>query len=214
MSKSIHVLDTNVIIGFASDFEVNHDDCQSLFSLNVIKKTCLRVINELSKLSARRNKLYNDVKKYIRNNNSVVGFKPSIPLNKNDAKHLNSILSILSAVPNHRLIKIIDTKIREIQSGIREARNKLQAPSIPLYDYVALEASLQTWVENPSDACIISDSVFWAEEQSENIILCSNDFSDIIHNRDDIYYCVCGFRPYEFRDKPFEICSVQEILMK
>ena len=39
MSERIHVLDTNVIIGFASDFEISHDDCQNLFSLEIIKKT-------------------------------------------------------------------------------------------------------------------------------------------------------------------------------
>ena len=172
------------------------------------------MINELGRLKARRNKLYDDVKQYIRKNKSIVGFTPSFPLNNNDARHMKDILVILSAVPNHRLIQFIDSINRKIQSGIKEARKRLQIPSIPLFNYGILEARIQKWIPNASDACIISDSVCWAEKQKENIIICSNDFSDIIRNRDDIYYSVCGIRPYDFRDKPFEICSVQEVLNK
>lgn len=209
----MHVLDTNVIIGFAVDFESHHENCQMFFSLDILKKTCARVINELGRIQSRRRDLYSDMKRFVSRNNDITGYVPNINIKyDSDKTHLRAILIILSKIPPPQLISIIDRKKREIESGIKEARRRLILPSIEPVHYTALETDLDKWVTNHNDSQIISDSVCWAEDESVEISIVSNDFSDIIKNREDIYYCVCAFRPYNYSDKPFVINSVEEII--
>ena len=152
---------------------------------------------------------------FVKRNNNLAKYTPSINIKyENDKRHLATILQILSKVPPYELISFIDHKKREIEAGIKEARRRLDVPSIEPQMYLALELGLEKWVENKNDIKIISDSVTWAEKQKEEISLVSNDFSDIIKNREDIYYCVCSYRPYDFSEKPFVIESVLEINTK
>jgi len=152
------------------------------------------------------------MKRFVNRNNDLEGYTPNIEIkHNNDNKFLLAILEVLSSVPPHELISLIDRKKREIEAGIKEARRRLIVPSIEPQMYAALETDIDKWVQNRNDSKLISDSVIWAEDQNENISIVSNDFSDIIRKREDIYYCVCAIRPYDFADKPFVINSVAEI---
>lgn len=213
MIDPIHVLDTNVIIGYATYFENNHDDCQRYFSLDLLKKTCLRVISELGKLDSRRRRLYSDIKNHIKINGTILNFLPSVTLNNNDHIHMKQVLNILLQIPNHQLIKELDRIVRGIISGIKDAKSQLTGESIPLQNYFGLENEIHKWIPNKDDACILSDAVYWAETNSK-IVFCSNDYSDIINKSEDVYYCVSGYRGYTYLEKPFTIKSVQAILME
>ena len=152
------------------------------------------------------------MKSFVNRNNDLAGYTPSIEIkHKTDKDHLMAILKVLSSVSPSELISLIDRKKREIEAGIKEARRRLVLPSIEPQMYFVLETGLQKWMQNQNDSKLISDSVIWAEDKKENISIVSNDFSDIIKNREDIYYYVCACRPYDFADKPFIIESVAEI---
>jgi len=214
MNNVLHILDTNVIISYASDFEESHADCQTYFSLDVIKTTCSRVNIELRRISSKRKKLYDDIKSFADNSPSIEDYTPSIPLNSNEIKHVQEIMPLLMKVPRYRIRQYLDRKIREIQSGINEAKRMLKKPFIRLYSHTALELQINKWINNMNDSQILSDSYCWSREARSNFVLSTNDYSDFISNRDNLYYCVCGFYGVEYKDKNFEILSVSEILKK
>lgn len=214
MNNVIHILDTNVIISYASDFEENYADCKKYFSLNVIKTTCSRVNIELGRIRSKRKKLYDDIKRYSDNSSSVEEYEPSISLNSNEIKHVQIIMPLLMKEPIYRIRQYLDRKIRELQLGITEAKRMLKKPFIRLYNHTALEAQINKWINNMSDSKILSDSYCWSRETKSNFILSTNDYSDFINKRDDLYYCICGFYGIEYIDKNFEILSVSEILQK
>lgn len=214
MNNCMHILDTNVILAYASDFETNHSDCQKFFSLDYVKTTCSRVIIELNKIRSRRQKLYDDIKKFSDSGLSLKKYTPSIPMKKNDKLHMKDILPKILVIPIYEIRKYIDRKTREIQKGIEKAKKLLKKPFIKPYHHNPLEIGLNKWIDNKADSCILSDSFCWGEENKNYFIFCTNDFSDFINNREDIYYCICGLKGIEYRDKNFEILSVSEILQK
>ena len=214
MNNAIHILDTNIILSYASDFEENHVDCQTYFSLDIIKTTCSRVNIELGRISSKRNKLYEDIKRFLETISSIEKYTPSIPLNDNEIKHVKKIMPFLMKVPMYNIRQYLDRKIREIQSGINNARNMLKKPFIGLYNHIALETHIDKWINNMSDSQILSDSCCWARETKSNFILSTNDYSDFINKREDLYYCICGYYENDYKDKNFEILSVSEILHK
>jgi len=206
-----HFLDSNIIIGYATDFEDIHDKCQQYFEMDIVKKTGSRVYTEVGRLKARRRKLHNDLKTYLSKNLDIEKYKPSVPVKGNDLRHLKELLKEILTVKPYKALNYLDRKVRTIEAGIREAFDKITKPFITLYNYTILEHALNKWINNMSDSCILSDAVCWAEK-NDKLIFCTNDNKDYLSNKEDIYYAICSVRPYDYRDLPIEIVGIKEII--
>jgi len=207
-----HFIDSNIIIGYATDFEEIHDKCQVYFNRDIRRRTGVRVYTEVRKVRARRRKLYDDLRKFLTINMNVKEFSPSVRLKVNDFKYLRDLLAELATINIFKVVQYLDRKVRTIEAGIREAFDKILKPFIKPYNYVLLENELDKFIQNMDDSRILSDAICWAEE-NEKIIFCTNDYKDYLSNKEDIYYGICSIRPYELQDLPVEIVGINEIIL-
>jgi len=204
--------DTNIILGYATDFETIHVKCQTIFQDSRIKRTCSRVHSEIGRIKSRRTKkIYKDLLKYIQNNISIDGFTPSAPIKNNDLGHLRALLADLRRQPIGQALGYLRRKIREIESGIRDALDKLARPHIGISNDVACEASLNRSISNMNDCRILSDALCWAEKENY-LIFCTNDNHDFIRRRNDIYRKIAQARSYEHQDIPIKIMGLNEMV--
>lgn len=204
--------DTNIILGYATDFEPKHEKCQTIFQDNRTKRTCSRVQIELGRIKSRRNNaIYSDLLDFIKKNTSIEEFTPSAPIKNNDLRHLNLLLEDLRKQPIEKALGYLRRKIREIKSGVKDALDKLVRPHIGLYHDVACEASLNRSIKNMNDCRILADALCWAEKHNP-LIFCTNDNHDFVRRKDDIYRRIAQAKPYEEPDIPIKIMGLDELI--
>jgi predicted nucleic acid-binding protein len=201
--------DTNIILGYATDFEQDHDKCEKIFQDPRIKRICSRVHSEIGRIKARRLKyLYEDLIGFIKGGGDPTEFKPKCEIGDNDERHLRNLLGALSKNPP---LDYVRRKRREIESGINNAFTKLKTPHIqPVHDTIC-ENSINSCVPNRSDSQILSDALYWAEK-NKILFFCTKDRADIIGKRDQIYKRITTARPYQIKDIPLKIFDLTELI--
>ncbi|MHA1971540.1 MAG: hypothetical protein ACTSW1_01035, partial [Candidatus Hodarchaeales archaeon] len=135
-----------------------------------IKRTCSRVHSELGRVKTRRrNKIYENLITFLKGNSNIDEFTPSVPLSKSDKGHFMDLLQDLKEQPVEKILSYRRRKLREIESGIQDALDKLAKPFIGIVNDVACEASLNRSIKNMSDCRILSDALCWSENNPERL---------------------------------------------
>jgi len=205
-----HFLDTNIILGYAIDFEKDHNKCIIYLQNNDVKRTGTMVNSEISKIRKRRQKLYSDLSKHVRSQKPPSQYVASVSLS-NDIRHMTNFIGSINSSNIGQILNYITRKGKEIEKGIQEALTKIKRPLISPANDTILEACLNSCVYNRNDVKIISDALCYAEKNSK-MIFCSNDYTDIIKNRNKIYKEITNNRSYPPQNIPIEIKSLSEII--
>lgn len=205
-------LDTNIFLGFATDFEEDHERCKEIFNRDFTRRTGSRVNGELNRVRSRRYRvIYNDLLDFLTSHLSIEKFTPSGNLSKNDERHLRDLLTRLEKIDPVSALNYLRIKIREIWDGVKHALTLVIRPFIKPYHYVACEVAIDGCINNMNDSRILSDALCWAEE-NQPLIFCTNDNKDYIANRIRICRILARIRPYGIDEIPIEIMGLKEII--
>lgn len=205
-------LDTNIFLGFATDFEEDHERCKEVFFRNYTRRTGSRVNSELNRVKSRRYRvIYNDLLDFLKRQMPINRFTPSVTLNENDGRHLKQLLKQLRKLSATKTLNYLRHKIREIWDGVKYALTLVCRPFITLYNYVICEVAINRCINNLNDARILSDALCWAEN-NQPLIFCTSDNKDFVSNRTMIYQRIAHIRSYGLDDVPIEIRGIKEII--
>lgn len=101
---------------------------------------------------------------------------------------------------------------RIIELGVKDALTRVKKPLVDVSNDLVCERIMGTCIPNSNDAEILVDALCWMEKNS-SANFCTNDYSDIIHNRARIYNKICMIRGYSLNQNPLKIISLDELTL-
>ena len=204
-------LDSNLFLSYAIDFEPDHPLSVRLFHGDYRRYSGMRVKSELGKVRRRRRQLYEDLIRFY-NSNAGGSFRPSLSLLPNDLRHLTQLLQ--SLVPKNKEVLTLLRRIgRLIDLGVEHAFSLVLSPLVLLSTDLACQKQIELCVGNAVDAGLLTDALCWTEEDAP-ASFCTEDWSDILTNRTQIYARICSIRAYAPNENPLRIIGLRELIVQ
>jgi len=204
-------LDSNLFLSYAIDFEPDHALSERLFHEDYARYSGIRVKSELGKVKRRRRNLYEDLMRFY-NGNASGSFRPSLALLPNDRHHLAQLLKSLVPKNKVEVLTLLRRLGRLIDLGVDHAFSLISSPLVSMSTDLACQKQIELCVANAVDAWLLTDALCWTEEDAP-ASFCTEDWSDIVANRAEIYARICSIRAYAPTENPLKIVGLRELIV-
>jgi hypothetical protein len=183
-------LDANIYLELPFPEESYFDECEELFSNDSVKKTSVRVNDEVERVLRNRLQVIPDLIRHFQRN----GKKKFIPPRELKERTLEFTEEVLEYVGNSDS-KTVIRRLRELLAFLgKSVESRLQRTDKRLIPYSVndtLYGRLVPYITNQSDAWHVVDASEWAKGNGE-MTFCTID-TDILKPASQLVGCLCNY---------------------